>query len=348
METMLVESLAPRGDSAACPRGKAFYSCVGNRFSGCCTTDPCDLSGCPDDEAREGGAGDRDNSNDKSGDGSRRRPPTDENLTASSTKTDSGITHTIPNHSVVTVTRHTVVFSEAPSSTTSSTTTLSSQEATPLTSDHAPATTAVAPAPSATSSTRVETSAAGSTKDGEAAGFSSGAIVGTVAGGIVLGVVLVVLVVACRRRNRNRAASEADSAAAFPDGLGGSNDAEKPHGQQQYQPPMSAHTTGSSDPFAPFGGRADVPPDPYRPPSGTFEMDGAGMAPVELPAEPATPSHALGPRQPRQTYRAYGPAGDPATDPRANLNSLKTDSGHAAYINHWDQWKALGGGGDKS
>lgn len=91
-----------------------------------------------------------------------------------------------------------------------------------------------------------------------------------------------------------------------------------------------------------------MPPDPYRPASGTFEMDGAGMAPVELPAESAAPSHAPGPQAAQQTYQPYGPAGGPAADPRANLNALKTDSGHATYVNHWNQWKALGTGADKS
>ncbi|KAF4510693.1 hypothetical protein G6O67_002567 [Ophiocordyceps sinensis] len=351
---MLAASLAPRGDSAACPRPKTFYSCVGNRFSGCCSVDPCDLLGCPDDEGsssgassnklgdRDPGSGDEDNgsgNNNRGGDGDERRLVSERSTAASSsTRTDSGITHTIPNHNVITVTRHTVVFSEAPSSTVFSTT-LSS---TPLPSDLASTSTTVAPAPPATSSARVDAGAGRPSEDVEAAGLSLGAIVGTVAGGIVFGVILVVLVVAWCRRKRSQAA-DADSAAAFQDALGGSNDAEKLHHQ-----PMSAHTTGSSDPFAPFGGRADVPPDPYRPASGTFEMDGAGMAPVELPAESAAPSHAPGPQAAQQTYQPYGPAGGPAADPRANLNALKTDSGHATYVNHWNQWKALGTGADKS
>ncbi|KAG6273220.1 hypothetical protein E4U49_001193 [Claviceps purpurea] len=40
----------------------------------------------------------------------------------------------------------------------------------------------------------------------------------------------------------------------------------------------------SRDPFAPFGGRVDKPDYPYRPSTGTFELDGVAITVVELPA----------------------------------------------------------------
>lgn len=273
----LAGSLVSRG---ACPRGKTFYSCLGNRFSGCCSLDPCDLSDCPDDWAGESGKG-RLGDRDQGGKGT----------TASSTKTDSGITHTVPNPSVVTVTRHTVVFSEAPSSTT-----VSAEDAATLTSGYAPTSTPAETASSATSSTRVVTSTPASNNgDGEAASLSSGAIVGTVAGGIVLGVVFVVLVIAWRRRKRSKAASDAGSVAAFPDGLGSSPDAEKPH-EQQHRRPRSAHTTGSSDPFAPFGGET---PPPH------------GAAAAAAAARPQPPASSVNmPSRPRRCAAGHVPPAD--------------------------------------
>lgn len=315
MDAMLAASLAPRGDSAACPRPKTFYSCVGNRFSGCCSVDPCDLLGCPDDEGsssgagsnklgdRDPGSGDEDNgsgNNNRGGDGDERRLVSERSTAASSsTRTDSGITHTIPNHNVITVTRHTVVFSEAPSSTVFSTT-LSS---TPLPSDLASTSTTVAPAPPATSSARVDAGAGRPSEDVEAAGLSLGAIVGTVAGGIVFGVILVVLVVAWCRRKRSQAA-DADSAAAFQDALGGSNDAEKLHHQ-----PMSAHTTGSSDPFAPFGGES---PPPRGQAAAAAACPRPPASPVNMPSRPrrrAARPVPPGERHFRDGRRRHGPRG---------------------------------------
>ena len=81
------------------------------------------------------------------------------------------------------------------------------------------------------------------------------------------------------------------------------------------------------------------------------EMDGTGIEPVELPADPATPpapapdaagalTQAYRP-QPCPSQGAAVPEAPPA-DPRANLGSIRTDSGHVAYVNHWNQWRALG------
>ncbi|PHH79560.1 hypothetical protein CDD80_4440 [Ophiocordyceps camponoti-rufipedis] len=281
--------------SSDCPRGSTFYACAETDFHGCCAVDPCRTGLCPD-----GGR-----------------------------KTDSGITHTVPNHSVVTVTRHTIVFSEAPASssagdsevlTTVSTggTLLSSETATP----------AVIPA----ATPRESSPAAKATGLGNTT-ISSGTIVGLVAGSIVIIALCLLLLIACKRHRRHRRRNLHDEATLH-------ETPEKDHPQQ----PMSAHTTGTQasggDPFAPFGGRVD-----HQPLDGTFEMDGSAMAPVELPAETDKTS------EPTTTkYRCYRPRSvpdDPAMDPRANLNS-KTDSGHAAYVNQWSHWRALGAGAQGS
>lgn len=89
----------------------------------------------------------------------------------------------------------------------------------------------------------------------------------------------------------------------------------------------------------PYIGRADQPDDPYRPPSGTFEMDGTSAAPVELPAvsasSPGPSTHNKGTRlEPVQEVTA--------ADPRANLTPGPADDGKPVYVNHWNQYKNLG------
>ena len=88
----------------------------------------------------------------------------------------------------------------------------------------------------------------------------------------------------------------------------------------------------------PYLGRADQPEDPYRPPSGAFEMDGTSAAPVELPAVSASspgPSTHKGTRlEPVQEVTA--------ADPRANLTSGPAGDGKPVYVNHWNQYKNLG------
>ena len=92
--------------------------------------------------------------------------------------------------------------------------------------------------------------------------------------------------------------------------------------------------------------------------SSPVEMDGRGAAPAELPAElpaePATPMspartcHAVGGAARPHSYHPYSPGcvpNSPAKDPRANLSSIRTESGRAGYVNQWDQWRALGTGG---
>ncbi|PNY27146.1 Uncharacterized protein TCAP_02925 [Tolypocladium capitatum] len=333
---MLVDDVViPRGDGAVCPSGRSFYSCVGNRFRGCCSTDPCDLRECPDDASL--GDGGPSGGNGHGGDEDGSSSSSDKHPQTSSTKTDSGITHTIPNHSVVTVTRHSLVFSEAPSPTPAPSSDTATLTAAPST--NAASATATGARPGISGVTY------GPDGGREGITFSSGTIVGIAVGGAVFSAILFVVLSSWRRRRRNRRENEAE-AVAFQGIGGGGNGGEK--GQQ----PMSAHTTGTQasggDPFAPFGGRADRPQDPHKPRIGAFEMDGTGMAPVELPAEPATSSsgttsYSRPSLQPCQAHGGlYTVPESPAADPRANLNAIRTDSGHAGYVNHWNQWRAVG------
>ncbi|KJZ72628.1 hypothetical protein HIM_07987 [Hirsutella minnesotensis 3608] len=336
---MAVESATLRAHSTACPRGKAFYSCVGNHYQGCCSQDPCDLLTCPDDVPVF--LGDHDAGGERGLESLVEQSTVGSATASSRPKTDSGVTHTLPG-SIVTVTRHTVVFSEAPSSTAAPSDASGSAGPASATGlgGGIPSASTAAGSPTDTSSLADANGA------GAGAGISLGGIVGSVAGGLVFGAILVILAIAWRRRRRDQAEAESESA-HFQESLRGGDDAEKEH-EQHLQQPISAHTTGtqaSGDPFAPFGGRFDQ--DPYRPASGTFEMDGAGMAPVELPAEPASRAKAVA-SEAAQSYRPYVPPAVPAADPRANLNSIKTDSGRAGYVNHWNQWKALGVDEDRS
>lgn len=86
-------------------------------------------------------------------------------------------------------------------------------------------------------------------------------------------------------------------------------------------------------------GRSDQPEDPYRPHGGAFEVDGTSAAPIELPAVSASYPSSVALRVPR-----LNPIQENAsTDPHANLNSIRTDSGKPAHVNHWNQWKSIGG-----
>ncbi|RDA82341.1 hypothetical protein CP532_3379 [Ophiocordyceps camponoti-leonardi (nom. inval.)] len=266
------------------------------------------------------------------------------------TRTDSGITHTVPNHSIVTVTRHTIIFSEAPSSSSSSSstamTTMTTADTmttpTPLMTDEGGNT---PPAPTGGLASSSTGSKGGKGGDGASASVPSGVVVGlVVAGCFVVAVGLLLgFFIFCRRRRRrlllrHRRRHQQQQQAAVGDGddngLGATGEKEQP---------MSAHTTGTqasgADPFAPFGGRADHTPQV------AVEMDGATMAPVELPAEPDSAKSVRPVTPPNHHYK---PATAPAAavvvvDPRANLNS-KTESGHGAYVNQWSNWRALGGG----
>ncbi|KAM0250186.1 hypothetical protein ACHAQJ_008729 [Trichoderma viride] len=346
---MFSNPLAAR-EEADCSPGTTFYSCDVNRFRGCCSMDPCALSSCPDPfgslkDPKDGDKGD-DNSKSSTSKSDEATPtPTDDNqsqeaeLTTSpqpttTTKgsaaiTDSGITHTIPNNSIVTITRHTTITTGRSSTTTSASVDLiPTTSRTPI-SGSVSATFEETPVPSSTDTS----SAANSLKNSGADPLSPGAIVGIAIGGVALIAVIVVLVLTLVRRKKRRG-SETDS--ALNQDSGRDDVVEEKH----FPHPVSAHTTGtqgSSDPFAPFGGRADQPEDPYRPASGAFEMDGSSAAPIELPAvsvlSPGTSARKSSRLEPVQEVTT--------TDPRANLTSVPADDGKPVYVNHWNQYKNM-------
>lgn len=98
-------------------------------------------------------------------------------------------------------------------------------------------------------------------------------------------------------------------------------------------------------------GRADITPrPPYRSDDSAVEMDALSSTLAELPADCINPISPIstGSGFTGRPYRPISletvPESSAATDPRANLSHLKTDTGRAAYVNHWNQYKALGTG----
>lgn len=234
-----------RGAKSPYPMGSYFYVCGGDKFEGCCSTDPCLLPDCPrgplkrdDNEnlpVESSTSSNKGSSN--SGSPKTETPEPDEpkettkaSPSPSETKTDSGITHTIPNSSIVTITKHTVVFSEAPPSSTTSI---------PETSNGtAPGTTCSdCNEPSQTSNSDEDAS--------NEVGVTPGAIAGIAAGGAIILALVVIIWVVARRRKRERQSSGVSD----EDTAGGS----RVDGYEKVTP----HTTGTEgvgDPFAPFGG----------------------------------------------------------------------------------------------
>ncbi|GFP53605.1 hypothetical protein ACSS6W_001167 [Trichoderma asperelloides] len=337
----MFSNLSAADEDGDCAKDTTFYSCDANHFRGCCSVDPCDLNSCPDSfgsfkDPKDGGKGDGDSKSAVSvlDEATPSPTPTTSSRPAATSKesaamTDSGITHTIPNNSIVTITRHTTIITGRPSVTTSSNIDpMSTTSDTPIT-ESALSTSDGASLPSSTDAGSVATPSASST----ASPLPPGAIVGIAVGAVALIAIIVVIVLTLVRRKKQRR-SEAD----FDLQDNGRDDVVE---EKHFPHPVSAHTTGtqgSSDPFAPFGGRADQPEDPYRPASGAFEMDGSSAAPIELPAVsvsgPSTNTHKSSRLEPVQEITT--------TDPRANLTSVPGDDGKPAYVNHWDQYKNLG------
>ncbi|KAH6898854.1 hypothetical protein B0T10DRAFT_556148 [Thelonectria olida] len=250
---------------------------------------------------------------------------TGKNDKPSKTMTDSGVTHTIPNQNPVTITKHTLIITDkSPTPTPSST--LSSLDPSLTTSTSSP------------EATLTESTVAGVSPDDAASSSpSTGMIAGvSIGGAIALGICTFLLIRYFRRSRRVVAISEGRfSIDAIRD---------SDNGEKNYLQVMSPHTTGtqgSGDPFAPFGGRADMPHDPLRPPVDTFEMDGTSTAPVELPAE--THSRAsMAPYSQDVVAQQHPVQPTGPVDPRANLNASLTDRHQNTYVNHWNQYRNLG------
>ncbi|KAG5939920.1 hypothetical protein E4U59_002788 [Claviceps monticola] len=176
-------------------------------------------------------------------------------------KTDSGVTQTIPNSSLVTVTRHGVVFSKSPSTTSPG-----------LCSTCAPTSTF-------TSSPSTDVSERGSPSAGAIAGAATAAAI------IIIIIIILsigkselILVFVLRRRKKHRGSCDTSEA---EETLGSDSGAT---GSEKLNSLKDAFSRMSKDPFAPFGGRVDKPDYPYRPSTGTFELDGVAITVVELPA----------------------------------------------------------------
>ncbi|KAG5948028.1 hypothetical protein E4U60_002441 [Claviceps pazoutovae] len=175
-------------------------------------------------------------------------------------ETDSGVTHTIPNSSLVTVTRHGVVFSKSPSATSPG-----------LCSTCAPTSTF-------TSSPSTDVSERGSPSAGAIAGAATAAAI------IIIIIIILsigkselILVFVLRRRKKRRGSCDTSEAETLGSDLGAT-------GSEKLNSLKDAFSRMSKDPFAPFGGRVDKPDYPYRPSTGAFELDGVAITVVELPA----------------------------------------------------------------
>ncbi|KAG5961816.1 hypothetical protein E4U57_007408 [Claviceps arundinis] len=180
-------------------------------------------------------------------------------------KADSGVTRTVPSSSLVTVTRHGVVFSESPSSEKAA-------ASRGLCSTCAPASTF-------TSSPSTDVSERGSPSAGAIAGAA-------IAAAIIIIIIIIILsigkselmlVFVLRRRKKHQPSCDTSEAETLGSDSGAT-------GSEKLNSLKDAFSRMSKDPFAPFGGRIDKPDYPYRPSTGTFELDGVAITVVELPA----------------------------------------------------------------
>ncbi|KAG5975179.1 hypothetical protein E4U58_001807 [Claviceps cyperi] len=247
-------------------------------------------------------------------------------------KADSGVTHTIPNSSLVTVTRHGVVFSESPSSEKAA-------ASRGLCSTCAPTSTF-------TSSPSTDVSERGSPSAEAIAGAATAAAI------IIIIIIILsigkselILVFVLRRRKKHRASCDASEAETLGSDSGATG-SEKSNSLKD----AFSFSRMSKDPFAPFGGRADNPDYPYRPSTGTFELDGVAITVVELPATSipempdtvktvaAAPDEASDPEIVKTAARAPDKASEsrtapPTPEPAATLASPSSPQGKIVPLN---------------
>ncbi|RSL85694.1 hypothetical protein CEP51_003205 [Fusarium floridanum] len=275
---------------------------------------------------------------------------------ASKIMTDSGTTRTIANPNKVTITKHTLIITDKTPPSLPELTSISSSWV-----DVGTLTTSGSTGVGSPAQTNASDPFAGD--DGDSSP-PTGTIVGAAVGGAAALAILGVLIFTLLRR---RKLNQDNSGMAD----GGDDNGEK---NQWLGYGVSPHTTGTRedhDPFAPFGGRADRTDDPFRPPSNTYEMDGTSNVPVELPAvkfsdaredprpqfHPQAHPHTRSQSQPQSQFHSTGsgsgsmnatpsyrhpvqPAGP--VDPRANLNASLRERQQHTYVNHWNQYRALG------
>ncbi len=282
--------------------------------------------------------------------------------TPTTTMTDSGITHTIPNDNQVTVTMHTTVTQGIP--TTSSTP--SANETTP----------GSPPTDTGTVTLPTQSNAATLPDRGSEGGMSSGTVAGIAISGAVIFAALCILFFVWRRR-RARSSTQYSSDSTRQEAFASH---EAALGEKDYPWPWPLSNTrraseqagrlglnNSGDPFGPFGGtlprtslpfslscllifvssfagRADKTYDSCAPPPpNTFEMDGVDTAVAELPAAASEPRSQ--PSSAEQTSNGTKQGTLPASspDPRATLGNLRNEDGRPTYVNQWSQYVALTG-----
>ncbi|KAF4469644.1 fatty-acid amide hydrolase [Fusarium albosuccineum] len=356
-------------DMPKCPKGEYFWDCPNPDFhwEGCCRHNPCRTPhGCeivfldtddwlftstitliPRSTAMTTSTTD-DFEDMTSTESSAERSTASDEL-PSKTMTDSGTTRTIPNPDRVTVTRHTVIVTDKTPDPTPEPSFISF-----FSSDTTEAATLPTTGDTDTGAPTQTAAAGSSAGDQEGEPQPTGLIVGATVGGIVGLAILAVLLVTWfrRRQKRNRDGSGESDAGGRPD------TSEEDKGPSVYNFGFRTHPSNNrgQDPFAPFGGRVDRTHDPYRPPSGTFEMDGTSTAPVELPAAPfndprddprplSHPTDSTGTTHPYPLPYEHG--GYPVqtrgpVDPRANLNASMRERQQQTYVNHWNHYRTLG------
>ncbi|GKU00599.1 fatty-acid amide hydrolase [Fusarium langsethiae] len=268
---------------------------------------------------------------------SRTVPPT--------TMTDSGTTRTVSNSHRVTVTNKKTIYTSLGPPTPSGLLT----SVTSASTDQLPFPTG--PFESTSVSLPTETGTPGAYLEENSSNTGSpsiGLVVGAAVGGIAfLGLIVGIVIYIRRRRAKN---------IEFPN---------TPYyleekGEKSYLSRMLSRksTRRSQDPFAPFGGRIDKVDNHLQPPSGTFEMDGADNVVHELPAvtyddgnekESQMENHAAANSTTGHTavsgysaQTAYPTATGSCIDPRANLNATLEDRQQKQFVNHWNQYRALG------
>ncbi|KAI5466768.1 hypothetical protein BGZ63DRAFT_7443 [Mariannaea sp. PMI_226] len=267
-------------EEVVCPSGTTWFACSMGDFRGCCSEDPCEAGRCKrghvdltilpteseaaTSESRsmttsiKGHGGSQSDDNllpSESSEGDTMSTITTKDA-QSTTMTDSGITHTIPNSNRVTVTKHTVIVTDKAPTPISTSVIVSSSG------------TQWSAIPSLSGSAPAETTPAGdSVEIATNSSPSTGMIAGVAIGGAIALGICTFLLIRFLRRTRGVAVGmgpdERFSIEDHPD-----ND----HGEKSFLQAMSPHNTGSQgsqgttytsnmqgsqrrgDPFAPFGG----------------------------------------------------------------------------------------------
>ncbi|KAG6104653.1 hypothetical protein E4U14_005548 [Claviceps sp. LM454 group G7] len=183
---------------------------------------------------------------------------------------------------------------------------------------------------------------------------SAGVIAGAAAAAAIIMIIIIILftlVFALRRRKNNRASCDASEAGPLGSNSGATRSEKSNLKKDEF-------LRMSSDPFAPFGGRADNSDYPYRPSTGTFEMDGLAISGVELPGtsipevsgpvKTATtaPDEASEPDIVKTAAAAPDEASEsgtspPTPEPAATLASPSSPKGKITYVNQWNEYKVL-------